>query len=35
MPSNVSSGASVVGGTVYVAYGEVTGEGGVQAFALP
>jgi outer membrane protein assembly factor BamB len=35
MPSNVASGASVVGGTVYVGYGEVTPDGGVQAFALP
>jgi len=35
MPSNVNSGASIVGGTVYVGYGTYAGTGGVQAFALP
>jgi len=36
MPANVTSGASVVAGTVYVGYGPFgTGAGGVLALALP
>jgi len=35
MPTNVSSGASIVDGTVYVGYGIFGDPGGVMAFALP
>ena len=35
MPDNVSSGASVVNGTIYVGYGIFGSAGGVQAFSLP
>jgi outer membrane protein assembly factor BamB len=34
MPGQVTSGASIVGGTVYVGHGP-SGPGGVRAFALP
>jgi outer membrane protein assembly factor BamB len=35
MPANVTSGASVVGGTVYVGYGPFGPAGGVLALAVP
>jgi outer membrane protein assembly factor BamB len=35
MPDNVTSGASVVDGTVYVGFGVLSSTGGVQALALP
>ncbi len=35
MPAAVSSGASIVDGTVYVGYGVFGPIGGVQALALP
>ena len=35
MPANVSSGASIVDGTVYVGYGVFGAAGGVRAFGLP
>ncbi len=35
MPSTVSSGASIVDGTVYVGYGVFGAPGGVRAYALP
>ena len=35
MPATVTSGASIVGGIVYVGYGTTSGVGGVMAFALP
>ena len=35
MPANVTSGASIVDGVIYVGYGIFGPPGGVQAFALP
>jgi hypothetical protein len=35
MPSNVSSGASIVDGTIYVGYGVFGAAGGVEAIGLP
>jgi outer membrane protein assembly factor BamB len=35
MPDNVTSGASIVDGTVYVGYGVLSSTGGVRALALP
>ena len=35
MPASVSSGASIVNGTVYVGYGVFGATGGIKAFGLP
>jgi hypothetical protein len=35
MPETVTSGASIVDGTIYVGYGIAGQAGGVRAFGLP